>query len=40
LTTRRKALFLMLASFAAADFQEGVASFLARRDPRFAALGA
>src|SRR5664280_340803 len=31
---------LMLASFAAADFQEGVASFLARRDPRFAALGA
>ena len=31
---------LMLASFAAADFQEGVASFLQRRDPRFAALGA
>jgi enoyl-CoA hydratase/carnithine racemase len=31
---------LMLASFAAPDFQEGVASFLQRRDPRFAALGA
>jgi enoyl-CoA hydratase/carnithine racemase len=30
---------LMLASFAAPDFQEGVASFLQRRDPRFAALG-
>jgi enoyl-CoA hydratase/carnithine racemase len=30
---------LMLASFAAADFQEGVTSFLQRRDPRFAALG-
>jgi enoyl-CoA hydratase/carnithine racemase len=31
---------LMLASFAAPDFQEGVKSFLERRDPRFAALGA
>jgi enoyl-CoA hydratase/carnithine racemase len=31
---------LMLASFGAPDFQEGVASFLARREPRFAALGA
>jgi enoyl-CoA hydratase/carnithine racemase len=31
---------LMLASFVAADFQEGVTSFLQRRDPRFAALGA
>jgi enoyl-CoA hydratase/carnithine racemase len=31
---------LMLASFAAADFQEGVTSFLERRDPRFAAIGA
>jgi enoyl-CoA hydratase/carnithine racemase len=31
---------LMLTSFAAADFQEGVTSFLERRDPRFAALGA
>jgi enoyl-CoA hydratase/carnithine racemase len=31
---------LMLASFAAADFHEGVTSFLERRDPRFAPLGA
>lgn len=31
---------LMLASFGAPDFKEGVASFLERRDPRFAALGA
>jgi enoyl-CoA hydratase/carnithine racemase len=31
---------LMLASFAAPDFVEGVTSFLERRDPRFAALGA
>ncbi len=31
---------LMLASFAAPDFVEGVASFVERRDPRFAALGA
>jgi enoyl-CoA hydratase/carnithine racemase len=31
---------LMLASFIAPDFQEGVTSFLQRRDPRFAALGA
>jgi enoyl-CoA hydratase/carnithine racemase len=31
---------LMLASFAATDFQEGVTSFLQRRDPRFAAIGA
>jgi enoyl-CoA hydratase/carnithine racemase len=31
---------LMLDSFAAPDFAEGVASFLERRDPRFAALGA
>jgi enoyl-CoA hydratase/carnithine racemase len=30
---------LMLASFAAPDFAEGVASFVERRDPRFAALG-
>ncbi len=29
---------LMLASFAAPDFVEGVTSFLERRDPRFAAL--
>jgi enoyl-CoA hydratase/carnithine racemase len=31
---------LMLASFAAPDFVEGVTSFLERREPRFAALGA
>jgi enoyl-CoA hydratase/carnithine racemase len=31
---------LMLASFTAPDFQEGVESFLAHREPRFAALGA
>jgi enoyl-CoA hydratase/carnithine racemase len=31
---------LMLASFLAPDFQEGVKSFIERRDPRFAALGA
>lgn len=31
---------LMLASFGAPDFQEGVTSFIERRDPRFAALGA
>jgi enoyl-CoA hydratase/carnithine racemase len=31
---------LMFASFTAPDFAEGVASFLKRRDPRFAALGA
>jgi enoyl-CoA hydratase/carnithine racemase len=31
---------LMLESFAAADFVEGVTSFLERRDPRFAPLGA
>jgi enoyl-CoA hydratase/carnithine racemase len=31
---------LMLASFTAPDFVEGVASFLERRDPRFAALDA
>ena len=31
---------LMLESFAAPDFVEGVASFVERRDPRFAALGA
>jgi enoyl-CoA hydratase/carnithine racemase len=31
---------LMLASFTAPDFVEGVASFLERRDPRFAAVGA
>jgi enoyl-CoA hydratase/carnithine racemase len=31
---------LMLASFEASDFQEGVTSFLQRRDPRFVALGA
>jgi len=30
---------LMLESFTAADFVEGVASFVQRRDPRFAALG-
>jgi enoyl-CoA hydratase/carnithine racemase len=30
---------LMLESFAAPDFVEGVTSFLDRRDPRFAALG-
>jgi enoyl-CoA hydratase/carnithine racemase len=30
---------LMLASFAAPDFQEGVQSFIERRDPRFAAIG-
>ncbi|HEV3034180.1 MAG TPA: enoyl-CoA hydratase [Solirubrobacteraceae bacterium] len=30
---------LMLASFAAPDFVEGVTSFVERRDPRFAALG-
>ncbi len=30
----------MLASFTAPDFVEGVASFVERRDPRFAALGA
>jgi enoyl-CoA hydratase/carnithine racemase len=30
---------LMLASFSGGDFQEGVASFLERRDPRFAPLG-
>lgn len=30
---------LMLASFAEPDFAEGVASFLERREPRFAALG-
>jgi enoyl-CoA hydratase/carnithine racemase len=30
----------MLDSFAAPDFAEGVSSFLERRDPRFAALGA
>jgi enoyl-CoA hydratase/carnithine racemase len=30
----------MLDSFAAPDFVEGVTSFLERRDPRFAALGA
>jgi enoyl-CoA hydratase/carnithine racemase len=29
---------LMLASFAASDFAEGVASFIDRRDPRFAAI--
>ena len=31
---------LMLASFTAPDFQEGVTSFLERRDPHFAAIGA
>jgi enoyl-CoA hydratase/carnithine racemase len=31
---------LMFASFTAPDFVEGVASFVERRDPRFAALGA
>jgi enoyl-CoA hydratase/carnithine racemase len=31
---------LMLASFAAPDFREGVTSFLERRDPRFPALSA
>jgi enoyl-CoA hydratase/carnithine racemase len=31
---------LMFASFTAADFVEGVASFVERRDPRFAALDA
>ena len=31
---------LMLASFTAPDFQEGVKSFIERRDPRFAAIGA
>jgi enoyl-CoA hydratase/carnithine racemase len=31
---------LMLESFTAADFVEGVASFVERRDPRFAAVGA
>jgi enoyl-CoA hydratase/carnithine racemase len=31
---------LMLESFTAPDFQEGVTSFLERRDPRFAAMGA
>jgi enoyl-CoA hydratase/carnithine racemase len=31
---------VMLDSFAAPDFAEGVSSFLERRDPRFAALGA
>jgi enoyl-CoA hydratase/carnithine racemase len=31
---------LMLASFTAPDFVEGVTSFVERRDPRFAALGA
>ena len=31
---------LMLESFAGADFVEGVTSFLERRDPRFAPLGA
>ena len=30
---------LMLASFGATDFQEGVTSFLERRDPRFQAIG-
>jgi enoyl-CoA hydratase/carnithine racemase len=30
---------LMLESFAAADFAEGVTSFVERRDPRFVALG-
>ncbi len=31
---------LMLASFSAPDFTEGVASFLERREPRFTAIGA
>ena len=31
---------LMLASFTAPDFVEGVTSFVERRDPRFAALDA
>jgi enoyl-CoA hydratase/carnithine racemase len=31
---------LMLASFTAPDFVEGVSSFLERRDPRFVAIGA
>jgi enoyl-CoA hydratase/carnithine racemase len=31
---------LMLSSFAAPDFAEGVASFIERREPRFAPLGA
>ena len=30
---------LMLASFSGPDFVEGVASFVERRDPSFAALG-
>ena len=30
----------MLESFAAPDFVEGVTSFVERRDPRFAPLGA
>jgi len=30
---------LMLGSFAAPDFAEGVSSFLERREPHFAALG-
>jgi hypothetical protein len=30
----------MLSSFAAPDFAEGVASFIERREPRFAPLGA
>ncbi len=30
----------MLDSFTAPDFVEGVTSFLERRDPRFASLGA
>ena len=35
-----KADSLMFESFAAPDFVEGVSSFLERRDPHFAALGA
>jgi enoyl-CoA hydratase/carnithine racemase len=31
---------LMLASFTEPDFVEGVTSFVKRRDPRFATLGA
>jgi len=31
---------LMLQSFSAPDFAEGVASFIERRDPQFPALGA